>query len=608
MFNPLAFSLHPDYMAYLLASQQRYHSDAPCFGLPSPIYMPHSYAGLNFPSKDTVTDLILPKVYNPALSSPRSVNKINMTKSDCPVDDQPKVELEAKELWNSFHELGTEMVITKSGRRMFPPLKVKLSGLSKRVKYYLLVDIVAVDDCRYKFHNSHWTVSGRADPDIPRRMYVHPDSPATGEQWMTKTISFHKLKLTNNMSDKHSLTILNSMQKYQPRLHLIKEGESTQRLYGDVKSFTFNETQFIAVTAYQNEKITQLKIDNNPFAKGFRETGGAKREKKRTGRHQALHHQVNHDTLSPTASDYNDSDCEVDPRRNDNISHSDMDDPYRNADWSRIKENDTASDPCCNESDDNEQHNSNDCDSKEGNTNYTNTTNCSDSDSDSDDELRECDTRVDARVSPATQIESDKSKHKAVQNEQSLCSKKCTDPVIWRPIGSPRSDEKHYSPKECTLLRSADSVHSGSSRLSSEDSEGTEVNKSFDAPKTRQHEGPFSGSLITNQFLHPLYYHMLKTCHNSPSDLLQQHGDSSHARELFTMTSFQKWICLNQSSLQMSGLRNMKMPSLPELFQPDFSWWKLDQSPITMPYLRPPVQLRNNRFSPYCRSSEDNRR
>jgi len=27
-------------------------------------------------------------------------------------------------------------------------------------------------------------------------------------------------------------------------------------------------------------QITQLKIDHNPFAKGFRDTGGGKREKK----------------------------------------------------------------------------------------------------------------------------------------------------------------------------------------------------------------------------------------------------------------------------------------------------------------------------------------
>lgn len=43
----------------------------------------------------------------------------------------------------------------------------------------------------------------------------------------------------------------------------------------------FPETEFIAVTAYQNDKITQLKIDNNPFAKGFRDTGNGRREKRK---------------------------------------------------------------------------------------------------------------------------------------------------------------------------------------------------------------------------------------------------------------------------------------------------------------------------------------
>ena len=88
-------------------------------------------------------------------------------------------------------------------RRMFPPFKVRVTGLDKRAKYILLMDTVAVDDCRYKFHNSRWMVAGKADPEMPKRMYIHPDSPSTGEQWMQKVVSFHKLKLTNNISDKH---------------------------------------------------------------------------------------------------------------------------------------------------------------------------------------------------------------------------------------------------------------------------------------------------------------------------------------------------------------------------------------------------------------------
>ncbi|KAF5403404.1 T-box transcription factor TBX2-B [Paragonimus heterotremus] len=218
---------------------------------------------------------------------PRSSSQSNVSViGGCELTDssdmnRPKVELVDKFLWDKFHVQGTEMVITKSGRRMFPPFKVKVSDLDKRAKYIVLMDIVAMDDCRYKFHNNQWMIAGKADPEMPKRMYLHPDSPSTGEQWMQKIISFHKLKLTNNIADKHGYTILNSMHKYQPRFHLVRANDilrlSSSRFY----TYTFKETQFLAVTAYQNEKITQLKIDHNPFAKGFRETGGGRRDKKR---------------------------------------------------------------------------------------------------------------------------------------------------------------------------------------------------------------------------------------------------------------------------------------------------------------------------------------
>nr|CAH8857544.1 unnamed protein product [Trichobilharzia regenti] len=207
---------------------------------------------------------------------------------------RPEVELVDKSLWDKFHCHGTEMVITKSGRRMFPPFKVKITGLEKRAKYIVLMDIVALDDCRYKFQNNLWTVAGKADPEMPKRMYIHPDSPSTGEQWMQKIISFHKLKLTNNISDKHGYTILNSMHKYQPRFHLVRANDILRLPYSKFHTYTFKETQFLAVTAYQNEKITQLKIDNNPFAKGFRESGGGRRDKKRLDSLKYPNRPINH--------------------------------------------------------------------------------------------------------------------------------------------------------------------------------------------------------------------------------------------------------------------------------------------------------------------------
>lgn len=96
-------------------------------------------------------------------------------------------------------------------RRMFPTLKVNLEGLDPHSKYILLIDIVPVDDCRYKYHNSEWVVTGKAEPHMPGRLYIHPDSPASGSHWMKQPMSFHKLKLTNNNLDQNghvSLTFL----------------------------------------------------------------------------------------------------------------------------------------------------------------------------------------------------------------------------------------------------------------------------------------------------------------------------------------------------------------------------------------------------------------
>jgi hypothetical protein len=48
--------------------------------------------------------------------------------------------------------------------------------------------------------------------------------------------------------------------------------------------YRFPETKFLAVTAYQNERVTQLKIDNNPFAKGFRDGVAVRGKRKPTRR------------------------------------------------------------------------------------------------------------------------------------------------------------------------------------------------------------------------------------------------------------------------------------------------------------------------------------
>ncbi|BFZ18656.1 hypothetical protein BsWGS_21695 [Bradybaena similaris] len=206
------------------------------------------------------------------LGAPEHKRVLTGSQPDVP-DKNIKVALENRDLWAKFHSLGTEMIITKTGRRMFPTMKVTIDGLDPHAKYMLLVDIVPVDDCRYKYHNSEWVVTGKAEPHMPGRLYIHPDSPASGGHWMKQPVTFHKLKLTNNNLDQNGHIILNSMHKYQPRLHVVQANDIFAMRWNKFNTYSFDETTFIAVTAYQNEQITQLKIDHNPFAKGFRDNG-----------------------------------------------------------------------------------------------------------------------------------------------------------------------------------------------------------------------------------------------------------------------------------------------------------------------------------------------
>lgn len=104
--------------------------------------------------------------------------------------------------------------------------------------------------------------------------------------------------------------ILNSMHRYQPRFHVVyvdPAPDSCLNAHRNFCSFSFPQTRFMAVTAYQNHRvrlpsscnsllifsqshqtlfflsprpfsqITQLKIASNPFAKGFRTAEGQDR-------------------------------------------------------------------------------------------------------------------------------------------------------------------------------------------------------------------------------------------------------------------------------------------------------------------------------------------
>ena len=89
-------------------------------------------------------------------------------------------------------------------RRMFPTLRISFTGVDPLKRYIVLMDIVPVDNKRYRYayHRSSWLVAGKADPPSPNRLCIHPDAPYTGDQLRKQVVSFEKVKLTNNEMDK----------------------------------------------------------------------------------------------------------------------------------------------------------------------------------------------------------------------------------------------------------------------------------------------------------------------------------------------------------------------------------------------------------------------
>ncbi|GFS66600.1 t-box transcription factor TBX18 [Trichonephila clavipes] len=183
-------------------------------------------------------------------------------------ENKIEMELISSELWSQFHKLQNEMIITKSGRRIFPTLKALAKGLDPNRDYIIWIDIVPVDQLRYRYvyRSSQWIVAGSGEKHNSNSTYIHPDSPSSGKYWMSKIIIFDKVKLTNSkeLKSKEQISLL-SMHKYQPRFHIQKVIDSSKNSFPKISSsksltFTFPETQFLTVTAYQNQQGESYKF------------------------------------------------------------------------------------------------------------------------------------------------------------------------------------------------------------------------------------------------------------------------------------------------------------------------------------------------------------
>ena len=83
----------------------------------------------------------------------------------------------------------------------------------------------------------------------------HQNNPSPGAFWNSQpSITFDRIKLTNNKSPvcRHQVC-LDSMHKYQPVIEVRELSEDQQQSFS--ARFSFPQTVFTTVTAYQNQQV-----------------------------------------------------------------------------------------------------------------------------------------------------------------------------------------------------------------------------------------------------------------------------------------------------------------------------------------------------------------
>ena len=144
-----------------------------------------------------------------------------------------------------------------------------MSGLDEAALYTVQIEFRHADNQRYRFVNGEWKTTiksetasnglsrSTAQSNLQSIFYKHPDSPNFGNYWTKELVTFARLKLTNNESHANSdMIFLKTLYKYEPIIHVFKhDKKDVDKGMFLIHSMAFKETQFIAVTAYQNENV-----------------------------------------------------------------------------------------------------------------------------------------------------------------------------------------------------------------------------------------------------------------------------------------------------------------------------------------------------------------
>lgn len=140
---------------------------------------------------------------------------------------------------------------------MFPGMRLKVTGLNPSLRYIMLLDIIPADNSRYRFQGGGWQAVGGAEARLPDRVFIHPDSPATGAHWQSRTISFHYAKLTNNTLDSQGhVSTCSTSRVEHPELGLAKKKTFFATFFCLLLSFYLEREVFIKYIDLVHENLS----------------------------------------------------------------------------------------------------------------------------------------------------------------------------------------------------------------------------------------------------------------------------------------------------------------------------------------------------------------
>ncbi|CAO4368258.1 unnamed protein product [Caenorhabditis nigoni] len=182
---------------------------------------------------------------------------------------QIHVALMEKALWKEFDDHRNEMIITKIGRNLFPILEFAFKGLIEHQMYRIGITMEPTMINKLKFTAGRWEKLDILEDLIPTNEVFIMKS---GRELLHRGLKLEKLKLTNSkdaVQKKDQMIRVQSMRQYIPILNIYEDLPNGAHM--QIGKYKFTETKFIAVTAYQSEKVKNLKVQKNKFAQGFRE-------------------------------------------------------------------------------------------------------------------------------------------------------------------------------------------------------------------------------------------------------------------------------------------------------------------------------------------------